>query len=263
MTELPANLLTQAAWLADGDLEISVNDSKKLFLKTVALSLAVELQQRMPWSLDDYDDASLTQLLDHAFFNVGTQNISLAGGIRIEGMIPPPPMVAARFVWDNGLACNSRVDAIEATVFWARHISHGRFDPPPGSDSTSYPYGQTLFDHWQYAGPPPAARTLAGTVYTGWAFTGWMVPDGVDQDPHPSHYTSGCHATVDLLRSLLRTLNIPAQYVNAGHGTAHFLADGLWLSEMLKVRGPEGRRPLHGLLGSHPVSRSSVAVRRE
>lgn len=200
-------------------------DAQALYVKYVALSLVVELQNRVQWSLLDFDAASLAELLDsRKFFTRYT-----TGGYELIPMsvVPAPPLTAAAYVARHDFLCSTRVASIAETVFWARNLTHYNNGADPAQDE---------LDFWQYAGNPPASRVLAGTRYSG-ARPG--VPTNLTQ------WTLGCRGTTGLFKSLLRTINIPVEefsnfnpsvsepknaLYHSGHAVPHFISEHLWLS---------------------------------
>jgi hypothetical protein len=204
---------------------LAPSDAEALYVKYLALSFVVELQHQVPWSLLQFDAASLAELLDsRRFFTQYT-----TGGYELVTMsvVPAPPLMAAAFVAQHDLLCSNRPESIAETVFWARNLSHYENTSDPAQDE---------LDYWQYAGNPPASRVLAGTTYSG---TTSGVPANLSQ------WTMGCHGTTGLLKSLLRTINIPVEeftgfnptvsepdnaFYFSGHAVPHFISEGLWLS---------------------------------
>jgi hypothetical protein len=88
----------------------------------------------------------------------------------------------------------------------------------------------------------PVARALAGTRYSGTEFREYPQYELV------RHYTAGCHGTAGLLLSVLRSVNIPAQYRSvqnqtSAHATVMFLSEDLALTH-----------------GDDPYSRMSVGA---
>jgi hypothetical protein len=199
-------------------------DAQALYVKYLALSFVVELQGQVPWSLLEFDAASLAELLDSRKFF--TQYTTSGYQLVTESVVPAPPLVTAAYVASHNLLCSNRVESIAETVFWARNLQHFL-----GSDPA-----QAELDYWHYAGNPPVSRILAGTHYTG---TDTTVGTNLTQ------WTLGCHGTTGLLKSLLRAINIPVEdftvfnpsvsypndaYYFSGHATPHFISEHLWLS---------------------------------
>jgi hypothetical protein len=210
---------------------LAPSDAQALYLKYLALTFVVELQGQVPWSLLQLDTASLAELLDSRKFF--TQYGSGGYDLIPMSVVPAPPLVAAKYVSDHNLLCSTRPETIAEAVFWARNLQHFQ------TDLTNF--AQDERDFWQYAGNPPASRVLSGTKYSGTRNTGSYagVPTNLTQ------WTMGCHGTTGLLKSLLRTLNIPVEhfsngnpsvtlpnnsFIFSGHATLHFTADHLWLS---------------------------------
>ena len=203
---------------------LSDADAQSLYVKYVALTLVVEIQGRVPWTITNYDSASLSELLDaRKFF---TEYNSTGYALMQLTVVPAPPLVTAQFVAQNNFLCANRPATIAEAVFWARNLEHEYGNTSPADN----------LNFWQYAGAPPASRVLAGTKYTG---TANVVTD-------LRHWTNGCHGTTGLLKMLLRALNVPVEhfsfenpsvtlpqdafYSSSTHAVPHFLADGLWMS---------------------------------
>ena len=203
---------------------LSDADAQSLYVKYVALTLVVEIQGRVPWTITNYDSASLAELLDaRKFF---TEYNSTGYALMQLTVVPAPPLVTAQFVAQNNFLCANRPATIAEAVFWARNLEHEYGNTSPADN----------LNFWQYAGAPPASRVLAGTKYTG---TANVVTD-------LRHWTNGCHGTTGLLKMLLRALNVPVEhfsfenpsvtlpqdafYSSSTHAVPHFLADGLWMS---------------------------------
>jgi hypothetical protein len=133
--------------------------------------------------------------------------------------------MAARYLASNNSLCGTKAESIAETVFGLRDLVH--------NGALSEPESQ---DYWQYVGNVPASRILNGTRYSG---TDASVQTFLQQ------WTSGCHATTGLIKSLLRVLNIPVEHFSqsnpsltlpanafafSGHSTPHFLSENSWLS---------------------------------
>jgi hypothetical protein len=196
-------------------------------MHTVANSLAVEIGQRVPWSLKDYTDLELANLFDSRgmFKRFGVperytvtdqiekQNVAVGG-------LPCPPDISMRFWNSQKLLRPTRRGTIIAFTHWCRLLQH----MGGGMDIKNSEM------HWGYRGAPPASRVIEGTVYTG--------PEG--RDKRKKRHTGGCHGTVSFMRTVLRAINVPVQrtpvFQRMGdgslgeHATAYFMADGLYLS---------------------------------
>ena len=92
----------------------------------------------------------------------------------------------------------TRLETITRVIEWCKRLNHfiGRGD------------AENLYSTWQYYGAPPVIRTIEGTFY--------------NDDIIRRHWTAGCHGTVNFMRSLLHTLNIPVEYINLGHALPYF-----------------------------------------
>jgi hypothetical protein len=222
--------------LQDNDFPVTVlsaTDAWRLYIKTVAMSLAVELRQYVPWSITSYDAASLAALFDGRHMVSYTWNADPARpGIQVpegEGyllvtnsydaathatfspgvsyVVPPPPTRALNFIRDKGLLASTRLQTIVNALDWTRRLQHFM-----GAQSTAV-FQQT----WQYRGGAPVSRTIDTTLAPGF--------------PDPYHYTAGCHGTSGFLHAILRILNIPVDSnVVAGHSLTRFMTESLYLS---------------------------------
>jgi hypothetical protein len=177
----------------------------------VAQSLAVEIGQKVLWSIKGYTATQLRQLLDSR--EMFRWNAS-PSGYRIDSVhgfvVPAPPARSYRFLGAGDLIGSTRLDTLSRVANWCRaNLVH----------FTGAVTAANMEDQWQYRGLPPMARVLDGTVQTS----------------HPGlgvrHRTAGCRGTVGLLRALLRAINIPVQLVaSAQHAQPWFMADSRYLS---------------------------------
>src|SRR5262249_28150495 len=139
--------------LQDSDfpvLVLSANDAWRLYVKAVAMSLAVELTKAVPWSVTEYDAPSLSALFDSRNTLAYTWNGRPATrGVhtpRAEGhmplatdshppphppftpyasYVPPaPPAVALQFVRAKALQGATRAATIANAIDWARRLKH-------------------------------------------------------------------------------------------------------------------------------------------
>lgn len=238
LTDPPTNQLT----MQDSDMPVlvlSFNDAWRLYVKEVAMSLAVELKSYVPWSVTSYSAQSLAALFDSRNTITYTWSGRVANlGIvipQIEGYIavsnsydpsphttlmpyasyaaPAPPAKALAFIRSQSLQGSTRVATITNTISWARRLFH------LNGARTAHDYQQI----WGYRGPAPVSATIATTIssYPG--------------DPTDArHYTAGCHGTAVFLHSVLRTINIPVDANESGiawgHSTPRFMTDGIYLA---------------------------------
>ncbi len=216
---------------------LGTNDAWRLYVKTVAMSLAIELRQYVPWTIVSYEPRSLASLLDSRHMVSYTWSGRPPGGLGVptpqaEGYVlisnsydstthgtfapeigrtvPAPPDKALKFIRDKALIGANKLDTISKTLEWSRRLWHFR-----GSQDT-----QTFEATWQYRGPAPVTRTINTTIDTGSTV-----------DPNARHLTAGCHGTSDFLMSVLRTINIPIDSnKKSGHSLTRFMTEGLYLS---------------------------------
>lgn len=211
LTDPPSNILHP------GDHEapttaLSRHDARWLYLASVAQSLAVEIDNRVPWSLTGYSIGDLRILFDSREFYTwsaagdGYQIHDIPGGY----VVPASPHRMHKFLADNDLIGEHRQGTIVRTLKWC----HDRMSHQMGGHTTKD------FDHvWQYRGEAPVLRTITGTK------------DHANPDYGVRHWTAGCHGTAGFLRAVLRTVNIPVVHDHqAGHALPFFSADHVHLS---------------------------------
>ena len=195
---------------------LTPEDALNLYLSTVAHSLVVDMDRRVPWSLDDLNETELEALFCSTslfWWNARQQGFEIVS-LRHGWAVPAPPQVGWEFLRSQGLLRSTRLETITALVGWCKGLSHFA--------------GGTMMDNfeafWGYRGDMPVSRALAGTRYAGSEFSSYP---GYDQ---VRHYTAGCHGTVGLLINVLRSANIPAAYrlagdAQVGHATIIFLSE--------------------------------------
>src|SRR5690606_38051231 len=75
-------------------------------------------------------------------------------------------------------------------------------------------------NHWQYRGATPISRMINGTTR--------------QTDSRFGRYTAGCHGTVDFLKIVLRSVNIPVVSMwgmdGSGHRQAWFMSEDLYMA---------------------------------
>ena len=187
-------------------------DAVWLYLATVAQSLAVEIGNRVPWSLTGYSSANLAILFDSRQYYTWSAS---AGGYEIQDLqggyvTPAPPHRMHKFLKDHGLIGQHRRGTIVRTLQWC----HDKMLHTVGDHTTK------VSRHvWQYRGEAPVSRIIAGTK----------------DSAHPAygvrHWTEGCHGTAGFLRAVLRTVNIPVVHDHqAGHALPYFSTEHAHLS---------------------------------
>jgi hypothetical protein len=191
-----------------------------LYVARIAHTLAAEIGHWVPWSLCDYDRASLDKLfeVEPLFFRTeGFQNADGTPVTHTQGMLvlsmnvtPAHPTYVYSFLTANHLIGATRAQTIDNVLTWARGLTHYS----GGGDLNG------LTGYWQYAGNPPVSRTIDGTVSTTPDMHGLF-----------AHWTMGCHGSTDLVAEVLRGANIPVESVEVcGHAMPHFMSENTYLS---------------------------------
>jgi len=195
--------------------------ARALYIATVAHSLAVEIDRRVPWSLDDLNGDELETLLaSSSLFGWNPEQRGYEISEFDHGWATPAqPATSWAFLQQQRLLASSRLDTIVALVGWSRNLTH--FAGPVSR--------QNFREHWGYDGDMPVARALSGTRYTGTVFASIPGYDAV------RHYTAGCQGTAGLFASVLRAANIPVRLRSVSndstpHATILFLSEDRGLS---------------------------------
>lgn len=210
--DLPANILHPADDSGPATA-LSPADAYALYLASVGQSLAVEIDNRVGWSVADYSTDNLAVLFDSREFFVWSR--AAQNGYQIQDkkggyVVPAAPHTMHGFLRDNDLIGPHRYQTIVRMLTWCHRNLH-HFTGPHKT--------KTFHDVWQYRGEAPVLRTIEGTMDQAHPW------DGV------RHWTAGCHGTAGFLRAILRTVNIPVVHEHqGGHALPHFSADGLYLS---------------------------------
>lgn len=220
--EYPATVMTPAeAWA--------------FYLAHLGQCLALEIGQRLTWSILKYTPEQLAILLDSREWFLYDASLS---GYRIGAdtngyYTPAPPELILSFLTQLHF-----LDPLPATrpVFPFPRPNPGRIGRLRLPLSGQYTAIVHLFDwcrrnlihfgggfttanmkaHWQYHGYPPLARVIEGTQKTGSSF---------------QHWTAGCTGTVGFLRGILRAVNIPVKHLRiAGHSLPYFVRQRTYLS---------------------------------
>lgn len=186
-------------------------DALALYLMNVANSLYLERNELLGWSLlsDDYSDADIQILLDGDHFMRG-----YVEGEVVEMqlyVLPSPPQYAISFLNEEAILAEDRRETIYRMVDWTSafllHFSGG-FTV------------QNFFVHWGYYGAIPVTEMINGRYRA----------DGPIPGVTNYHWTAGCHGTTTFLQNILRSVNIPVEYIYfAEHGFPRFAGDNLYL----------------------------------
>lgn len=187
------------------------------YLAHVAHSLAVETRGEVPWSLCDYDQNLIGEILSSTVGVDGHYHSSFVPNYRpASGVTPAHPTVTYSFLVENNLIGTTRFETIAKLIDWGRNLDH----------YVGILTGANAEGHWQYRGYPPVSRTIEGTVANpaGYAFSLGF-----------GHWTKGCWGTMGFLKSVLLAVNIPVQskaipLLECNHATPYFPSEGLYLS---------------------------------
>lgn len=222
--DVPVNVIEAA--VASGTYNATIFDDEtrwRLYKGQIALMLAAEIFNWVPWSVKDYESMSdpnliLSKLLDSDFARFNGRTASGAsiflGEGPVERLTPTNPITVFKFLKRNNLIGATRRATIERVLNWARwNLTHMRGD---------YSFAN-YFNYWQYWGKPPVYRIIEGTVSAD--------PNSLDLGVQKRNWTSGCTGSAALFYHLLRAVNIPTRTVKVGqHNTIHFLSEDLYLS---------------------------------
>ncbi len=193
---------------------LSGSDAFDLYVAIVAQSLAVEVDGRVSWSLNDYGSLDLMRILGMNYMFWWT---SASQAHAVDGdVIPASPVKVYRFILANGIIRATRLETIAALLEWCRrNLLHAYVDP-----SWTDPILDEYLAFWGYAGAVPVSRMIDGTSAN--------VPGGLDWH----HWTTGCPGTSYFLRAVLRAINIPVEvtFLKGGHTTVEFPSEGKFLS---------------------------------
>jgi len=179
------------------------------YVSYVAQSITAEIKKLIPWSLDELNLTSLSVLFDSREMLTYYTSFDV---YQFKYVTPGSPEYVYKFLEDNALIGQTRTETISRILEWCKNLTHYSYSP--GDDQNSAYYAT-----WQYYGEPPVKRTIEGTVRT---------PPG---NQGLKHFTRGCHGTVQFIRTLLQTLNIPTKYERIeGHAIPHFVHEDLYMS---------------------------------
>ncbi|MBD8526977.1 hypothetical protein [Pseudomarimonas arenosa] len=187
---------------------LSAADAERLYLASLAQSLALEYRADLPWSLSEYPRDQLEILLDsREMFRWRPDGYEVE--MAVSGMVlADDPSGQTR--WMQSLLGKTRRSTIINLLNWMRdELLH--FEGAVSADS--------MHEQWQYVGFPPVSRILSGTPHLG-------------QPAWPERKrTAGCFGSAGLLRALLRAVNIPVRMrAYCRHYQVEFPSEGLFLS---------------------------------
>jgi hypothetical protein len=208
---------------------LSPHDAWRIYVTTVAQSLAVEIEKRVPWSIAGTPANELAILFDsRQFFSWNEEEQGYEVEFGVAGNATPcAPDVAYGLI--HGLMhakpkkphpkpdpslppaeLDARIDTIVKLLEWCRDNMKHFMGTGTAKDMAAT---------WQYRGLASVRRVIDGTHNHEWDGPGSF-----------GHWTAGCHGTTGFLRAVLRTVNIPVEYTReAEHALPHFVHQKLWL----------------------------------
>lgn len=237
-SDLPTNLEVPSNFPAT---VIPPDQAWSYFKASVAQSLAIEIGNRVPWSVRTYPSEALSVLFDAEKLYMWDNSLDGYRVISDNGYFTPsPPELSLKFLNQIGAvsipglgtipglktvpkqtgrpqnplslptAKNARVRTIARLFDWSRYyLLHF------AGDYTT----ENMKAHWQYAGMPPLSRVINGTI------------NQTQTLKEVGHWTAGCFGTTGFLSGVLRAVNIPVQQkFTCQHSLAHFVADDLYLT---------------------------------
>jgi len=213
------------AVLSDDDPPTTIFDEGtawSLYLAHLAQSLLVEIKRLVPWSLCDYPyEPSLRVLfLGHSFYWVPE---GVYPDLQLYmGVTPAHPTFTFSFMVQNDLIGQTRFETIARLLRWARRMHHNI-----GCGVVSHTkYNEYV---WQYRGAPPVSKIIQGTIMDPVC----SAPTTPKDLSGLQHWTAGCSGTTYFLQEVLRSVNIPVDYLGDpcyGHAQPYFPSEGLYLS---------------------------------
>src|SRR5579885_111746 len=185
---------------------------KRVYLTQLANRLSAELTAAFPWSIAASTAPELNLLLSMGDTLYHVDNVANPGYFFQEGgPSPATPVYTINFFKTNNLIGSDAADTIERLFAWERQLIH--FFYVSGDPTVNvYPY------FWGPNTPPiPDSAVIEGTTYTGPVNAGF------------GHYTAGCSGTMEFMKSVLRSINIPVElhWVSCQHATPIFPTAGL------------------------------------
>ena len=199
------------------------SDARRLYLATVAHSLALEIGGFVPWSVTTYTPEDLEILFNsYHLLTVGYLSWTFNGKFRsytgytpkgkARGyLIPAPPVTTFNFLLANNMIQGNHINTVGKFLEWGgKHQIHLGGNGSPLGNYPALWYESV----WHYRGYAPAARMMSLTLYED-PFTNTTVGNG------PMAWTDGCDGASTFLQAELRAANIPVAYVHPMGGTGH------------------------------------------
>lgn len=194
-------------------VQLLEKDVWAIYLSGIAVSLHLEVENLLGWSLLDYDESELKMLLDgRTFFSLdggSPRRYRLSTTGTAGRILPASGMFLRSFMKEEECIQNDRLSTITALLEWC----HQRLDHFSGSYSFD-----NIFNHWHYRGAVPVSQMILGTTRR--------------DDKRDGHYTAGCHGTADFLKIALRSVNIPVVSMQSydRHRQAFFPTEKLYMA---------------------------------
>lgn len=187
------------------------NEALNMWLPHIALSLYVEVNHLVPWSIIGYSDYQKSLLLDSRHFinywalpsgPAYTFFLNWENGGGLTGITDWNPFYSYNFLEDNSMIQPTQQETIHALTQWIReNIYH-------------------------------EAASNAYALHLAYGYNGSYPVDKVLNPPWgQKHWTQGCTGTSSLYSAMLRTINIPVS-INltlGGHRAPLFLTANLAL----------------------------------
>ncbi len=234
------------------NITLSADNAWALYLAHVAHSLALEIRGDVPWSLTTMATKELAILFDSReyFTAVGGNGGYTYNPWLLGDVLPSPPDVVYAFLKANNIpqGIPPYLTPSARTIYSARYQSVAQLLEWCGDRMSHYQAGAgTYVDYWQYNGPAPVSRVIAGTVCA--TYPSASAPDGLVR-----HWTAGCHGTGGFLRAVCRCMNIAAEISKKNyHSQTHFIALGAWLDHDDNPYNSFARRSL-ALIGNSDLT---------
>src|SRR5262245_45363237 len=230
LPDAPPNQLT----LADGDHatnKFSTADAWRLYVGTIAHSLAMEVGGFLPWSVVSYKPGDL-DLLFNGHYLVRVSYRKTAGPVSplgsFAGYVPygdqtiaAPPVLTFEYLVGNDMVRGNHKATIGQILEWTRVNWMHLGGIPPQLDSLDTLEHEVV---WGYRGYPTVAammhpKIVHDPISNTDLFGGKLLS-----------FTRGCWGASEFLQAVLRTVNIPVDVVpdepwvpgGDGHGTAEF-----------------------------------------
>jgi hypothetical protein len=201
---------------------IAYEDAWRLYVWWAAHNVALDGRRELPWTLDDIaaiDESMLAPLFDSTemMHRRPAGDVGLGGGPHNNYLELPwsvyqgtniigTPRFTYRFLSQNGLIANNRLNSIEALLDWSQNLTHFY-----GSNTRA-----NALEHWGHRYFPTVEKIINGTTRAG--------------ESTPQHWTMGCHGSAFFLKDVLRAINIPVRVpFICEHAEVQFISEGKFM----------------------------------